>query len=418
MSAQRGKPGFAALPYELQDVCFDKAAHYVYGWLRRCSDWNTGEMRATLVEVAARSRCDIGTIRRALRILREVGAVELVGDPGKQRWKINPTRDEPHLKVREDGSSGLRGSPATGVVDYGGNGLRGSPARGVFNDTVKDAPNDNLRIAGNQHGSALEADPENVEIRSDTRSVLSVVDLGVDGDPSLDQNLRRSDRDIDRGGDLRGKQEPKTKPQAQPDLSLPAAAPTKIDPIALLRGDHDSRRDRPVLEATVALWASVWSRNPAAAVVTKDREKFWREAMKEHRPSDFAKAILGIWWDQGPADRARYHEFKHVVRDVPQFVMLYEQNGDPRDRQPFRPGCPPPKSPPPGGGRGGDRAHGGSGEVLSGQAALDKVAAETRERAERDRKQREEANSPEAKAAAEAAKAIFAERKARRAGVQ
>lgn len=192
------------------------------------------------------------------------------------------------------------------------------------------------------------------------------------------------------------KQKPKTKPQDQPTLSLPAVAPTKIDPIALLRGDHDSRRDRAVIEATVALWASVWSRNPSLAAVTKDRERIWRDAVKTYPPSAFAKAVIGMWWDPSPADRAKFHEFTHVSRALETWVALYDEHGDPRDRAGFRPGCPPKAQPAHGGGRGGDRAHGGSQEVLSGQAALDKVAAETRARRERDRKQAEESSTPEA----------------------
>lgn len=52
----------------------------------------TGFLPCSMATLANDMNCDINTLRRAFRILGEYGILELVGKPGKQRWR-DPSLD-------------------------------------------------------------------------------------------------------------------------------------------------------------------------------------------------------------------------------------------------------------------------------------------------------------------------------------
>jgi hypothetical protein len=119
----------------------------------------------------------------------------------------------------------------------------------------------------------------------------------------------------------------------------------EFDPEDVLKGACDTLDTRrsgemadAVLSATVRLWASVWSTTPSRVIVTKDRRTVWRDAMKAGaKPSDFAKAILGMKHDNtSRIDREDYCDFVHVARALERFIALFEKNGDPRSQPPKR----------------------------------------------------------------------------------
>lgn len=89
-----------------------------------------------------------------------------------------------------------------------------------------------------------------------------------------------------------------------------------------------------VMSPLLRRWASLWGVDPGRVRLTPQRASAWRSAIRNPerpvKPSQFAKAILGMKHDEWP-DRSQYTEWTHVVKHLWRWVGLYEQFGEPPD---------------------------------------------------------------------------------------
>jgi len=137
----------------------------------------------------------------------------------------------------------------------------------------------------------------------------------------------------------------KTKKESGAVGTLPGIAAAPATAAAVIGGALDGLppkrlRDlggddlRPLLD----LWADTW-RKPRNRVLFSDvRRAAWRKAIDQGvKPSDFAKAILGMRHDDWPERRDRC-DWPYVLRHLDRWTSLYDDNGAPTDDSPDRAG--------------------------------------------------------------------------------
>jgi hypothetical protein len=98
----------------------------------------------------------------------------------------------------------------------------------------------------------------------------------------------------------------------------------------VIDGEFDSEpsigRSNEVASAILNEWSKLWGKNRTR--LSNSRMKVFRDAVKETKVSVFAKAIIGMKWDQWE-DRPKYNEWHHVQRNVDRFASMYDDNGHP-----------------------------------------------------------------------------------------
>ena len=82
-----------------------------------------------------------------------------------------------------------------------------------------------------------------------------------------------------------------------------------------------------VVAPLLALWALLWGKDPARTKWSAPRRKAWSAAMAEGwAPVDFARAIVGMTWDDW-ADRKKHCDWPLVVRQMDRWLELFDKHG-------------------------------------------------------------------------------------------
>jgi hypothetical protein len=89
----------------------------------------------------------------------------------------------------------------------------------------------------------------------------------------------------------------------------------------------DNSNDRHLLEFITSEWYRAWGKKPPAKLISKERKKYWADAMKSGvSPSAFLQAVFGMRHDDWNGRRDR-RGFQYVLRHVDRWVDLHEKFG-------------------------------------------------------------------------------------------